>query len=642
MGSDKVLLMQKDELQEFVVHILRDLKALEKMLEQDMFERNVVRIGAEQELCLIDKNWKPAMINMKVLEKLNNKAFTTELAQFNLEMNIEPQIFTDRCLGNLELEIDRLLNILRETAGEFDAGVILTGILPTVRKHDLNDMYLTPKVRYKALMDALREQRGSNVELKIQGIDELITKHGSMLIEGCNTGFQVHLQVAPHEFVQKYNIAQAITGPVLSVATNSPLLFGQRLWHETRIALFQQSVDVRTAGDNLRTRSARVMFGNSWVEGSILDIYREDIMRFRVLLNSSEEVEDPFEVLEKGGIPNLKALQVNNSTVYRWNRPCYGITNGKPHLRIENRVFPSGPTVKDEIANSALWLGLMNGLGEYYPDITQQMEFEDAKSNFLMAARSGLNTTFSWVKGKKVHAPSLILEELVPIAIEGLRKAKIDDDDIGYYMGIIEQRVKLGQTPSQWMLKSYNQLLKETSKEEARSAITASIVAQQQTDKAVHEWELASLNAIAGWNPNSLIVEDFMQTDLFTVYEDDAIELVAEIMDWQRLKYVPVENQNGKLVGLVTARLVLRHLLHQYYQTMEHHLTKRYKVADVMIKDPLTIGPDESLKKALDLMQTNKIGCLPVVRKGELLGIITEQDYLKVAGRLIYNIRNEL
>lgn len=635
MGSDKVKLAEKAKLQEFLVHILRDVKALEYMLDNKMFETDIVRIGAEQELCLLDKNWKPAMLNMQVLEKANNPAFTTELAQFNLEMNINPEEFTDRCLSKMEVEIGRYIQFLDKAAGNFNAQLILTGILPTVRKHDLNEVYLTPKPRYKALVEALKELRGENVELKIQGIDELITKHGSILVEGCNTGFQVHLQVAPDDFVRKYNIAQAITGPVMSVATNSPLLFGQRLWHETRIALFQQSIDVRTIGDNLRNRSARVMFGNSWVQGSILDIYREDIMRFRVLLASSEAVEDPFEVLEKGGVPKLGALQIHNSTVYRWNRPCYGITNGKPHLRIENRVFPSGPTVKDEIANSALWLGLMNSLDSYYPDITKVLDFEDAKANFIMAARNGLNTTFSWIGGKKVHAPDL-LKELIPIAIEGLRKAKIDDDDIGKYMGILEERIRTGQTGSQWILKSYNKLLKITSREEARSAITAAIVKRQKSGEAVHDWQLAALDEIAGWNPTSLLVEDFMQTDLFTVFEDDAIELVAEIMDWQRLKYVPVENSSGKLIGLVTARLVLRFLLQNYYLTDPKH-QKKFTVKELMIENPVVIDPDASLKYAIEIMQENRIGCLPVVRKGELLGIITEQDYLKVAGRLIYN-----
>lgn len=639
MGTEKVALIKKKELQAFMVHILRDVKALEYMLEKGMFESENIRIGAEQELCLIDKNWKPAMLNMQVLERANNELFTTELAQFNLEMNVNPMLFTDRCLYNLETQINELLGILQKTAAQLNAQVILTGILPTVRKHDLNDMYLTPKARYKALMDAIKEMRGNNVELKIQGIDELITKHGSMLIEGCNTGFQVHLQIKPDEFVQKYNIAQAITAPVLAVATNSPLLFGHRLWHETRIALFQQSIDVRTAGDNLRNRSARVMFGNDWVRGSILDIYREDIMRFKVLLTSDEPVKDPFAQLEKGEIPNLKALQVHNSTVYRWNRPCYGITNGKPHLRIENRIFPSGPTVKDEVANSALWLGLMNALHEQYPDITAAMDFEDAKSNFIMAARNGINTTLNWVKGKKIQATELIKKELLPIAINGLRNAGIDDDDIGFYMGIIEERISTGQTGSQWILQSYNHLLKETSREEARSAITASIVANQKEGLPVHEWKLASLDEITGWNPANLLVEDFMQTDLFTVYEDDAVELVAEIMDWERLKYVPVESATGKLTGLVTARFVLRHLLQNYYLN-DAEAKKGFTVKDIMISQPITIDPDASLKQAIEVMQTNRIGCLPVVRDGELLGVITEQDYLKVAGRIIYNIRD--
>ena len=635
MGSEKVFLPTTKELQQFVVHLLKDSKALEKMLYDDIFEKEPIRIGAEQELCLIDKNWKPAMANLEVLKRANNELFTTELARFNLETNLEPMIFEGRCLHNMETRILELLAILRKAANEIDLDIVLTGILPTIRKIDLTLENLTPIERYRALCEALKKLRGTDhLELKIDGIDELMTRHDSPLMEGCNTGFQVHLQVKPDEFVEKYNIAQAIAGPALACATNSPILFNRRLWHETRIALFQQSVDVRTAGDNLRNRSARVMFGNSWVKKSILEIYQEDIMRFKVLLGSTNESKDPFKELAHGRIPSLDHLLVHNSTVYRWNRPCYGVAKNKPHLRIENRVLPAGPTVKDEVANAALWLGLLNGLGDHYKDITKVMEFDEAKSNFLNACRSGLYSRFYWTNGKRYDAIELLTKELIPIAMEGLKKANVDDNDIKHYSDILQERVKSGQTGSQWMLRSYTNLLRKTSPEEASAAVTASINKQQKENLPVHTWRDAELSDLGNWNPTNLVVSDFMQTELFTVYPNDIVQLVATTMDWRKINYVPVEDKNGNYVGLITSRQMMRFLLNHYIEDSKKDAQDVVTVKDIMLTNSINVVPELPLSEAIRMMQAHKIGGMPVVKDGKLQGMITEKDYLKVVARL--------
>ncbi len=633
MGSEKIILPKKSQHHGIMRDLIRDAHTLQMMIDRDMFERDVIRIGAEQEMCIVDRNWKPAMVNMEVLGNLNEELFTTELAKFNMEMNLTPLPFKGDCLSKMEEEILELLAIARVGADKMDTDVILTGILPTIRKYDLTLDSLTPIKRYAALVKSIGQLRGSEeTSLAIRGIDELYTKHGSPMPEACNTGFQVHLQVTPEDFAPKYNIAQAIAGPALAVGTNSPLLFGKRLWHETRIALFQQSIDVRRQGHNVRHRSPRVMFGNGWVYGGILDLYREDITQFKIMLGSSEG-GNSLEQLESGEVPPLNALMIHNSTIYRWNRPCYGVANGVPHLRIENRVLPSGPTVRDEMANAALWLGLMNGLGDVYDDITKYMDFSDAKDNFMSACRSGLNTKFFWANGQRYSAKDLINEELIPIARAGLAKAKVDTKDIDMYLDVIKERVTSGMNGSNWMLKSFSKLRPQNSLEEVRTAITASTITQQRDNKPVHTWKLASTKDLQGWQPESLRVEDFMQTDLTTVLEDEIVELAAEVMNWRKIRYVMVENKNNQLIGLLTATTLRRFLLESYYQKNEEKIL----VKDLMIKKPIVIGPEQSIREAIKLMQENNIGCLPVVGESkELLGVITEQDYLKVAGRLIY------
>ena len=234
MGEQKVSgLKDEQQMQQFVQHLLADVQALELMLQEDWFEKDTIRIGAEQEMVIIDQaTYKPASIAMKVIEKMAEPTWLdTELARFNLEINLQPQEFKGNCFQKMERENRQLLSKIRTTLQDFNADILLTGILPTLRKYDLELHNLTPKTRYKALLDAMHSQLiGNAFELRLMGIDELLVKHDSPLLEACNTSFQVHLQVVPSKFVKLYNIAQAIAAPVMAIAANSPIVFGKRLW----------------------------------------------------------------------------------------------------------------------------------------------------------------------------------------------------------------------------------------------------------------------------------------------------------------------------------------------------------------------------------------------------------------------------
>ena len=636
MGDFNVKKMSsKKELQNFTQHLLNDVQALEMMLEKGLFETDPIRIGAEQELCLIDKNWKPASINLEILEKAKNSCLTSELARFNLEINLIPKEFKGNCLSALEKEIDKNLNQLRKITSEFDASIVCTGILPSIRKSDVELDNITPFDRYYALMESIKNMRGEQYELRIDGIDELNIKLDSAIIEACNTGFQVHLQVTPDDFVDKYNVAQAIAAPVLAIAVNSPMLFGKRLWKESRIALFQQSTDTRSSSVHLRNISPRVMFGNNWVRGSILDIYREDITRFRVLLGANFE-QNSIEMVEKGEIPQLKALTVHNSTVYRWNRPCYGISaNGMPHLRIENRILPSGPSVPDEIANTAFWLGLMNGFGEVYSDVTKLIDFDSVRSNFFITANNGLQSNITWLKNKHISTEKLIKKELLPIARSGLEKAGVDKSESDFYLGIIEERNRKNTTGSNWILDSYSNLSDKATKEEIITAITASTVRNQEKGLPVHKWETTKLEDLEHWKPIDILVEEFMETDVFTVHRDDVIGLVLDMMDWRSIRYVPVEDNKGNLAGLVTSRRLLRYLK----KNIRNDDAAQEHVEEIMIKDPIVVKPDDKITVAIDLMNSNQIGCLPVVIDNELIGIVTEAEFLRLSKRLFERMK---
>ena len=102
-------------------------------------------------------------------------------------------------------------------------------------------------------------------------------------------------------------------------------------------------------------------------------------------------------------------------------------------------------------------------------------------------------------------------------------------------------------------------------------------------------------------------------------------------MDWRKIRYMPVEDAKGHLVGLITSRILLRYFTHKD--------TPQFKdkalVKDVMIQEPITISPDATIVEAMKIMREKKIGCLPVVKNKELIGIVMEVDYIRVGERLI-------
>ncbi|MEW7290707.1 CBS domain-containing protein [Aquimarina sp. 2304DJ70-9] len=601
---------------EFIEHLLDDIKALEIMLEKGVIEDNIIRIGAEQEFCLVNSNWRPAKNAEEILKNINDSHFTTELAKYNLEINLDPLELKTNCFSKVENELNRLLNKAKGVGEKLDTKIVLTGILPTIRKRHLELEYMTPNPRYHILNEILRAQRGTDFELHIRGVDELSIHHQNVLFEACNTSFQMHLQIPPQDFISSYNWAQAISGPVLGICANSPLLFGRELWNETRIALFRQSLDIRRASYALKDRRARVSFSNQWASGSVIEIFKNDIAHHKIVL-SRDIASNSLSELKKGNTPKLQALNLHNGTVYRWNRPCYGISEGKPHVRIENRYIPSGPTTLDEVANFAFWVGLMIGRPSKYNNMPDCMDFRDAKGNFIKAARMGKSTMLQWM-GKSISVQELVLQELLPIAYTGLKKVNIDRNDIERLLKIIENRTK-GNTPNEWTVKNYRFLRKNMKKDSALRALTKTTYQNQQNRSTGHDWPM--IKSIPTILDDASLVGHIMSTNLFTVDEYDLASLATSIMKWKNIHHVPVENESGKLSGLLTWNHVKK------IQNQEKNHDKRI-VSDIMVKKVITVQPKTTIKNAIEIMKKHEIGCLPVLQEQDLVGIITIKDVI--------------
>jgi CBS domain-containing protein/gamma-glutamylcysteine synthetase len=619
--------LEGERQREFTSALLADVRALERMIAENRFETDVRRIGAEQEMFLIDDAWRPARGVLSLLERLGDSHYTTELGQFQIEANCDAQVFSGDGLARMHAQLDDLVDRARAAAGELGMGVVLMGILPTMRKSDLGLDNMVPSARYMQLNNIITGLRGGKFQFSIKGLDELIVDHDSVMLEACNSSFQVHLQVTPAEFARFYNIAQVLAGPIMAVSANSPIVFGRRLWAETRIALFRQAVDSRTQSNHMRETEARVSFGTRWVKQSVAEIFKEDIARFRALVGTDLD-EDPQALLDRGEIPQLKALRLHNGTIYRWNRACYGITDGKPHLRIENRVIPAGPSTLDEIANAAFWCGMMIEYGAREEDITRRIDFDQAGANFYTAAREGVGSHFVWLDQTDISARDLVLGHLLPLAQAGLRRQGLAEADITKYLSVVEERVSTARTGARWQLSSWNSLRDRSTPVERANALVAATVQRQISGRPVSEWERARLDEANTSRGNYARVENYMTTDLFTVQADDAIEMVANLMIWERIRHVPVEDAEHRLVGVVTHRAVLRFVL-------GGGSTHKRPVADIMKCDVTTVTPETPTVEALRLMRRLRLGCLPVVHDERLVGIVTEEDFMEIASKML-------
>ena len=615
--------------QVFMKALLEDLRALAFMLEDGRIESGVTRIGAEQEMFLIDRYLRPAPVSLEVLKHANDTRLTTEIARFNLEANLTPFELTNNCFSLMEQELVELIALARDSAAAQNADILLSGILPTLQKSDLTLDNLTPIARYYELNRGVIRLRGGPLSIHIKGLDELHLTHDNIMMESCNTSFQVHFQSNAKEFANHYNVAQAITAPVLAVAVNSPLLFGQRLWQETRVALFQHSTDERSRPQLARNQSTRVSFGDQWLQSSVIELFHDQITRFRPIMITQPD-ENPFDVLLRGETPLLSALRMHNGTVWRWNRACYGVANGVPHLRIENRALPSGPTVVDEIANAAFFTGLMAALPQTYGNIAKLMAFDDAKLNFFRAARHGLDAQFQWINGQSYSAASLILDHLLPLARQGLSLSGVASEDIDKYLGIIEERTRSGQTGARWIMKSLSAIGSSASRDASQRRLASSMLANQKQGEPIHLWSTLEKADSDEWEHGYRTVGQFMSTDLFTVSPDDLVDLAASVMDWRHIRHVPVEDAEGRLVGLVTHRGLLRMISDGSRSTEANPITVR----DVMVENPLIVTPTTSSLEAIEIMRTNRVGCLPVVEGNHLVGIVTSYDFLEASARL--------
>jgi hypothetical protein len=466
------------------------LDVFARMLAESRFDPERRSFGLEIELNLTDDAGDPAMVNAEALEAIADPDFQTEIGQFNVEINVAPRLLGDDVFTQLEAGVRGSLNAAEERARTVGAHMMVIGILPTVTEGHLNAESFSDSPRYALLNEQIFAARGEDLHISIAGVERLATYADTIAPEAACTSVQLHQQVAPEAFAAHWNAAQAIAGVQVAVGANSPFFFGRELWRETRVALFEQATDTRPEELKAQGVRPRVWFGERWVT-SIFDLFEENVRYFPALLPVSEE-EDPEEALAAGDVPALGELRLHNGTIYRWNRPIYDVVRGQPHLRVENRLLPAGPTVVDTLANAAFYYGLVRVLAEEERPIWSQMSFSAAEENFHAGARGGIEARVYWPGLGEVPAAELVLRRLLPLAYEGLDRWGVDPADRDRLLGLIERRCVSLRNGASWQCDAFHQLYDDRRLErlDALRQMTVAYREHMHANEPVNEWPL--------------------------------------------------------------------------------------------------------------------------------------------------------
>ncbi|WP_455219464.1 hypothetical protein [Kaarinaea lacus] len=466
---------RKQDFQRFLNRLKQETELLEQWFVEQRFANDRTVAGFELEAWLVDKHFLPAPINAEFLEAMASPMVCPELASFNVEFNYTPQDLTGSALRDIQTEMHQLWQQGSRVAAQLDSQLAMIGILPTVDEQHLTMQHISSMNRYRALNEqVLRQRQGRPLELNIHGTDHLRMLHPDVMFESATTSFQIHLQIPVDMAVRAYNASVIASAATVAVSANSPFLCGKDLWAETRIPLFEQSVEVGGYEPAAHGPMRRVTFGSGYLHHSIFECFTENLEHYPVLL--PELIDEPLE--------KFSNVRLHNGTLWRWNRPLLGIENEQCHIRIEHRVVPAGPSVIDAIANAAFYFGLALNLMQREIQPEMQLAFDQARDNFYSAAKHGFDAHIVWLDSKKSNIRTLILNELIPMAAQGLEKAGIDTQDIDTYLGVIEQRSVNSCNGAAWQRAFVAKHGLDM------QSLTKAYVERQNSGVAVHEWDL--------------------------------------------------------------------------------------------------------------------------------------------------------
>jgi hypothetical protein len=476
--------------QRYRAKVRRCLDVFSQMLGEAKFEFDRPMTGLEVEFNLVDAEQNPAMRNAEVLNEIANDAFQTELGQFNIEINVPPRELTGDNVDELEQGLRASLNDAEQRSNSIGAHIVMVGILPTLGPEHLTRESISANPRYSLINEQIFEARGEDIAINIDGVERLAITTDTIAPEAACTSVQFHLQVSPQQYAATWNAAQCLAGVQLALGANSPFFYGKELWRETRIALFEQATDTRPEELKAQGVRPRVWFGERWIT-SIFDQFEENVRYFPALLPICDD-EDPVEVLERGDTPTLAELRMHNGTIYRWNRPVYDVFRGKPHLRVENRVLPAGPSVVDVLANGAFYYGLLRVLSVEDRPLWTRMSFTAAEDNFNAGAKDGINAQLYWPGLGEVPVTELVLRRLLPLARDGLTEWGVSPAIIDRLLGVIEGRCIEHTNGAEWQAQTFHEIdarRRPLDRRDALREMLARYIENMHSNEPAHTWK---------------------------------------------------------------------------------------------------------------------------------------------------------
>jgi hypothetical protein len=464
------------DFQRFSGKLAEETAALRSFAKAGGFRDARYVAGFELEAWLLDHSGLPSPVNEAYLRALNDPLVVPELSRFNVELNAPPVDMRAGALAALEESLLTTWDACQNVAHGMDTVLAMIGILPTIRDEDLCLANMSAMNRFDVLNAQVLQQRGgAPVRIDIEGEDPLHLSRNDVMLEAATTSFQLHLQVPFAQAGRYYNASLISCAPLLAAAVNSPLLFGRRLWQETRIPLFEQSVELGGYNGLAEASVRRVTFGRDYVAGSLLELFEENLEHYPVLL--------PMPQAEPAAC--FPHLRLHNGAIWRWVRPLIGFdAAGEGHVRLEQRVLPSGPTVLDMLANAALYFGLAHALASQPRAAEADLPFAAARANFYAAARHGLQAELTWLDGRRHAARDLVLDAALPLARQGLRGFGLSAAEIEHYLGVVEARVKSGQTGAAWQVQRLARVAGDVHR------VMDDYLENQRAGAPVHEWAL--------------------------------------------------------------------------------------------------------------------------------------------------------
>lgn len=461
---------------QFASRLVEETAALRSFAEAGGFADARYVAGLELEAWLLDHAGRPSPVNEPYLRALNDPLVVPELSRFNVELNAPPLEMGAGVLAALEESLLSTWDNCQQVAHGMDTVLAMIGILPTIRDADLCIANMSAMKRFDVLNAQVLQQRdGAPFHIDIEGADHLQLSRPNVMLEAATTSFQLHLQVPFEQAGRYYNATLISCAPLLAAAVNSPLLFGHRLWQETRVPVFEQAVELGGYAGLVEPTLRRVTFGRGYVADSPLELFEENLQHYPVLL----------PMLQAEQSARFPHLRLHNGAIWRWVRPLIGFDDGgRAHMRLEQRVLPSGPTVLDMVANAALYFGLVHALARQSRAAELDLPFSDARANFYAAARHGLQAELTWLDGRRYSARELILGTALPLARQGLRDFGLADAEIEHYLGVVEARVRSGQTGSAWQLQRLAQVGGDVHR------MMDDYLDNQRSGAPVHEWSL--------------------------------------------------------------------------------------------------------------------------------------------------------